>query len=975
MLRYKVTPPALPPCIERPRLLRRVRHARVVVLSAPGGHGKTCFAAQVAAATGGPVAWFRADEMDRDRASVVAQLFTALGTAWPDLEHAAPATLDDETAVALLAATLETTAGRGCLVMDDVHLLPVDVLEAIVAAAIVTLPGDVGLVVNTRGEVPAPLLRAEAMSQSVTLGPAELAFDDDECGRLCGSRARGADVRAHTGGWPLGVALWRQRTAPGSPPGAQLDPSAPLAKLALADLVEPARDVIVALARLPRFPARLFGRLPPTASGLPSFCRRNPWLLTFEGDWWAPKEWLRDSLRELAADSDCVAEVARALGDLDEDELVVQLLVAEGQYEAAAPVVERLASNATRQGRAAWVRALVDTVPAAARTFALDLLAATAAQSLNIVEDTTDEAGSERNLRELVTRAAAAGPGMPLRARALLASHYRMQVDARLFTMCEEALGDALTVEMSKQDLLRRWSPDEVPAGAEMLRLYGYALLFSDSRPAVERGRRLIATALDLLDAVGYPTISQRGWCAYFEVLLFLTSASEALPSIRQAAFRLAEQDHSDAALRLAELATVEYFAYDRAAARRTIEMARDSAARTGNRIALAPLDAIEVALDVLADGFGAHHLDRFDDIAASLAGHPRLAPFHALITAEFGLVLARQGQTNVARRSLERAQAAIGDSFFAHTTALRCRRLRGVLLLAEHRGDDGRAVLDALRRDASAEGRSALVELVAADLGERPMDTATGTARNAMAPPPVTVHVLGPELSVTMGGQAVPTPRGYPAKLLALLVASDGALTVDAAIEGLWPGAHPDVGRNRLHGVILRLRRSLGLPADGPIRCAEGVVRLEASPHLVVDSWEFDRLATDPHPKPDAVAKALAVYGGDVLTVQYAYEDAVESYRRRLRRTFLRLATVVLADPPAALRDEELAALARRSWKIAPDDDGLCVGVVRTLTRLGHRAEARDVLDGTACALSQAGLDGDGFRRRHVALVDPGSS
>src|SRR5262249_29830545 len=154
-------------------------------------------------ATGGPVAWFRADEMDRDSASVVAQLFGALGSAWPDLAHVAPASFDDETAVPLLASTLETVAGPGCVVMDDVHLLPLDVLNVIVGAAVATLPADIAFVVGTRGRVPVPLLRAEAMSRSVTLGPTELTFDDDECRRVCGSATRGAEAHAHTGGWPL----------------------------------------------------------------------------------------------------------------------------------------------------------------------------------------------------------------------------------------------------------------------------------------------------------------------------------------------------------------------------------------------------------------------------------------------------------------------------------------------------------------------------------------------------------------------------------------------------------------------------------------------------------------------------------------------------------------------------------------------------------------------------------------------------
>jgi len=122
MLRYKVTPPRLPRCVDRPQLLERAASRSFIALAAPAGHGKTCLAMQVAEATRGPVAWFVADELDRDRSTVVGHLFAALGSAWPDVADLAPATIEDDAAVPLLGAALEQLAGPGCLVMDDVHL-------------------------------------------------------------------------------------------------------------------------------------------------------------------------------------------------------------------------------------------------------------------------------------------------------------------------------------------------------------------------------------------------------------------------------------------------------------------------------------------------------------------------------------------------------------------------------------------------------------------------------------------------------------------------------------------------------------------------------------------------------------------------------------------------------------------------------------------------------------------------------------
>ena len=66
MVRYKLEPPALPGCIDRPRPIGLAWPWPIVVLAAPGGSGKTCLAAQIAKVTGGPTAWFLADELDRD---------------------------------------------------------------------------------------------------------------------------------------------------------------------------------------------------------------------------------------------------------------------------------------------------------------------------------------------------------------------------------------------------------------------------------------------------------------------------------------------------------------------------------------------------------------------------------------------------------------------------------------------------------------------------------------------------------------------------------------------------------------------------------------------------------------------------------------------------------------------------------------------------------------------------------------------
>jgi DNA-binding SARP family transcriptional activator len=960
MFQYKVHPPALPRCVDRPRLTRLVRPYPVVVLAAPAGSGKTCLAAQVAAATGGPTAWFLADELDRGQAEIAGQLHSALGIAWADLAAPVATPLDGMVAVSLLGAALQTIAGPGCVVMDDVHLLPAEALDAVLRLVVAALPPGCRLVVCTRGDVPQALVRAQAAGQAVTIGVSELAFDPDECAEVCASTGTGVAVLERTGGWPLAVALLTT-VDPHTPAPVAYRHIGELAELALAGLSPAARVLLVVLARVPRFPRHLLMRLGGGYVELEEFGRRHPELLTRDGAWWAPREWLREAMSDVAAEPSLVDRVADVLVALDEDELATQLLVAEARYERALPPLERLVADGLRDGRTAWARSILEAVPMSARTLRLDLAAAALDQLLNVDEGHRTAVAMECRLRELVDRAAADSHRAWLDATALIANHYRMIGDPRMLSVCEEALGDAL--DRSANELVGRWPADEVPAVAELLRYFGQAMLFAPDACSIARGRRLVATALDLLEGIGRPITSVRAWSSYFEVLLFLRRPEEAIPGVRLAAHRLAELEHNDSAVRLAELATLEFFAGDSHAARATIERTRECADLTGNRIALAPVAAIEVALDVSATSFRAEHDERLQCIAAELLADPCLTRFTALITAEFGITLVRQGELVAARRYLGVAQSVLDESLFAGVTSLRCRRLEGLLLAAEGDVEAGRSALVALRHAALTEGRCALAHLVDSDLAAISSDAANP---NGCGPPPrLCIHVLGPQLSVAVNNERIPVPRGYPAKLLALLIASGGTLTVDAAIDELWPDADPDVARNRLHGVLLRLRRGLGFAAGGPISCVDDMVRLEAGPFLEIDSWEFIRLAALAATRPAAAVEAVAGYAGDVLTVQFAYDDPIEAYRSDLRRTFLRLAAALLANPPEGIDAGELAAIARKAARLAPDDEEICLAAAATLTDLGDAVEARHLVEATSCAVEELGIDSAPFRRR----------
>jgi DNA-binding SARP family transcriptional activator len=100
------------------------------------------------------------------------------------------------------------------------------------------------------------------------------------------------------------------------------------------------------------------------------------------------------------------------------------------------------------------------------------------------------------------------------------------------------------------------------------------------------------------------------------------------------------------------------------------------------------------------------------------------------------------------------------------------------------------------------------------------------------------------------------------------------------------------------------------------------------------------------------------------VLSHQFAYDDTIETFRRQLRSTFLRLASSILADPPGGSDPDDVIALAQRVGRVAPDDESLCLLAVNALLGQGREAEARELVRGTEQALANLGIDPSDFSR-----------
>lgn len=247
--KYRI-PRARRDVVPRPALLARVLtqadDARLVLVQAPAGFGKTTLLVQLSAALaaspGAEVVWVSLDAEDNDANRLFAALLGALAaldlpwavppaTVLAQLQDASPAS---RTALGpLIDALGARPEARITLVLDDLHHITdaaaLQLLDTLIARA----PPELCLYIGSRVTPPLSLARWRAGGELVELSFEDLQFDLDATQALC--RLRGLDAPsddalqaalARTHGWVAGLHLMlgsAQRRA-GLP--AQIGPSA-----------------------------------------------------------------------------------------------------------------------------------------------------------------------------------------------------------------------------------------------------------------------------------------------------------------------------------------------------------------------------------------------------------------------------------------------------------------------------------------------------------------------------------------------------------------------------------------------------------------------------------------------------------------------------------------------------------------------------------------------------------------------------
>jgi LuxR family maltose regulon positive regulatory protein len=201
--------------------------ARLILLVAPAGYGKTTLLAQWAQTKGGRAAWLSADHRDNDPAVLLTYLTATLdGVEAIDralLRMLTPPSPPDAV-LRLLASVLRSMTKPTCLILDHAEAITNrECLDALTELALAVPPGS-QFVIASRADLPLPTARLRAEGAILEIRAHELAMEEEEASLLLhesGVDFRGdevTDLVERTEGWPAGLYLAALAVNAGTPP-------------------------------------------------------------------------------------------------------------------------------------------------------------------------------------------------------------------------------------------------------------------------------------------------------------------------------------------------------------------------------------------------------------------------------------------------------------------------------------------------------------------------------------------------------------------------------------------------------------------------------------------------------------------------------------------------------------------------------------------------------------------------------------
>ena len=217
----KIQPPEMrPEWLERPDLVRQLSDvtARLILVSAPAGFGKTVLVGQWrASAAGTRFAWVTLDSGDNNPSRLWWKVISAVRRACPEFDADPPRVLmsrQGRTLLPVLIARLAALSAPVVLVLDDYQVINHRRCHMQVEFLLRELPWPIQVVLATRATPALQLARLRAAGEVADMGTRELRFSRAEAASLvstvAGVRLADADLTAlatRTEGWPAGVFL------------------------------------------------------------------------------------------------------------------------------------------------------------------------------------------------------------------------------------------------------------------------------------------------------------------------------------------------------------------------------------------------------------------------------------------------------------------------------------------------------------------------------------------------------------------------------------------------------------------------------------------------------------------------------------------------------------------------------------------------------------------------------------------------
>ena len=206
--------------VPRPRLLQPEESARIRLVCAPAGYGKTTLISSWAHATQSPLVWLSLDSGDNDPVRFLMHFIRAIQIRFAGLGSIV---IDMMTSsrpppvaglMRLLVNQLCELPERLCIVLDDLHVVTETAVHEAIAFLVDHQPPQVQLVIASRNDPPFSLARLRGQRQLQEFRAEDLRFTLAEVSAFCNvvmklglSQDQVAMLAARTEGWIVGLQL------------------------------------------------------------------------------------------------------------------------------------------------------------------------------------------------------------------------------------------------------------------------------------------------------------------------------------------------------------------------------------------------------------------------------------------------------------------------------------------------------------------------------------------------------------------------------------------------------------------------------------------------------------------------------------------------------------------------------------------------------------------------------------------------